>query len=116
MSNNLKYDPLHIYETNNSKAAAIDNILSMKMETDLGKKIISLMKELVETDDEDELVHISMMINNVQADIKDIQIARNERLRKVREKAAVDNTNALGATSPLNTPEKSFPHIFNIDP
>ncbi|KKM21005.1 hypothetical protein LCGC14_1639720, partial [marine sediment metagenome] len=52
MSDNLKYDPLYIYKTNNSRSDAIDNILSMKMETDLGKKIVSLIKELIETDNE----------------------------------------------------------------
>ncbi len=115
MSDNLKYDPLYIYKTNNSRSDAIDNILSMKMETDLGKKIVSLIKELIETDDEDELEHISTLIHGIQADIKDLQTSRNERLRKSREKNAIDHTNTFGAKTPSGISKKYFPHIITID-
>ena len=115
MSDNLKYDPLYIYKTNNSRSDAIDNILSMKMETDLGKKFVGLMKKLVETDNEVELEHLVAQIRIIQADIKDIQTSRNERLRKSREKNAIDHTNTFGAKTPPDISKKYFPHIITID-
>ncbi len=114
MSDNLKYDALLIHATNNARSRDIDNILSMKIETELGKQLVSLIKNLLESEDDGEIDRLKMMIDNLQDDIKDSKKGRNERLKMSREmpreQNALDITEVLGVKNPADPPPP-FAHI-----
>ena len=73
MAENLKYDPLHTFQTGNARADAIDNLLSVKIETSLECKIQVLMKKLIESEDDLIITQLVLEIKNQQIDIENIQ-------------------------------------------
>lgn len=85
MAEHLKYDPLHIFQTGNARADAIDNLLSVKIEGNLENKIQVLMKELIKSEDEPISAQLALEIKNLQKDIEDVQKSRNSRIKKSRE-------------------------------
>lgn len=89
MKNSLKYDPLSIHKTGDIRAAAINGLLSIKIETNLENKIKDLMKQLIDTDDEKIIQDISMEIQNIQADIEDLKKSRDSDIRRSRESSNV---------------------------
>ncbi len=85
MSEYLKYNPLRSFQTSNPLADSVDNILSVKMETNLENKIQVLMKKLIISEDTHTEQQLGLEIKNIQKDIEDIQKTRNSRIKKSRE-------------------------------
>lgn len=107
MSDNLKYDALLTYAANNARSRDIDNILSMKIETDLGKQLVVLIGKLMKTEDDTELDNLKSLIDNVQKDIEDSKKGREERLKMSKEMPeemfAMDITDTFETKDPRNT-------------
>jgi len=82
----LKYDPLHQFRTGNDKSQAIDELMSLKIETDLQAQIQVLMKNLVENESELESEYVGLKIKNILRDIDDIKKSREQRLKKSNER------------------------------
>jgi len=85
MKNSIKYDPLAIYRNSGSRAKAVESLLSIKIETDLEEKISKLMKELIESDDDNYTFNLSSEIRNVQKDIEDLKRTRELNMKQGNE-------------------------------
>lgn len=81
----LKYDPLHQFRTGNEKSRAIDELISIKIETDLENQVKFLMKDLVENEDMYESDLIGLEIKNILRDIDDLKKSREQRMKKRNE-------------------------------
>ena len=76
MEDSLKYDPLHTHRNGNAKSVAIEKLWSVKIETDLERKLQTLTKRLVAEENDDLLFQISNEIKNTLKDIEDLKRTR----------------------------------------
>lgn len=80
-----KYDPTEPMFIRRQKSIAIDNLLSVKMESELEDKIQGLLQKLILTNDEVEVDLLKLQIKNIQRDITDLQTTREKRIKRSRE-------------------------------
>jgi hypothetical protein len=85
MDNSLKYDPLHTFRFGNERSKAIDNLMSVKVESTLEDKIRTLMQTLITTEDENLSKQLGIEINNTLKDIEDLKKSREVSFRRMNE-------------------------------
>jgi len=83
MKNTIIYDPLAIHRNGNDIARAKDNILSVRIESNLENKLQDLLKELIETDDQVLLEKINLKIKNTQMDLEDLRKTRDNNSKRL---------------------------------
>jgi len=85
MENSLKYDPLHKFRYGDARAEAIDRLMSVKLETNLGEKIKGLFERHRVTEDYETLILLNAEIKNTMKDIEDIRAARKQSINKSKK-------------------------------
>ena len=66
-------------------ADAMDNLISLRIETELELKLQDLLKQLIDAEDDSSINTINQKIANTHKDIKDLLYARELRIKRSRE-------------------------------
>lgn len=86
MDNVLKYDPIKTFQEQRDFADAMDTLISYRIESNLEEKVKLLLSQLIASNDDALTSQYTSEIQNLQKDIDDLRVARDVRIRKMRER------------------------------